>query len=196
MPEQSPITEKSKELMFREYMENLKLSPEDFEKTILDVGSAEGEFAMWAKEHGLSDKIYSLDSAAYQENADNMVRSRAEALPFKDESFDMTISDCSMPIMLYEAENSEKSIKEMVSEIIRVTKKNGEIRMAPVPEWRKVDTSWDSSALKLVNDTFEQEIGTLIKQKRISLDKISLGTSPTDTGNRVENFLYILKKLG
>ena len=84
----------------------------------------------------------------------------------------------------------------MVSEIIRVTKKNGEIRMAPVPEWRKVDTSWDSSALKLVNDTFEQEIGTLIKQKRISLDKISLGTSPTDTGNRVENFLYILKKLG
>jgi len=42
-------------------MECLDLKPEDFEGKILDVGSGEGGFARWAKDHNVSSELYCVE---------------------------------------------------------------------------------------------------------------------------------------
>ncbi len=52
------------EEVFQRYVEDLQLTPEDFEKYILDAGANSAQFAKWAKEHGVSSEIYSLEPTA------------------------------------------------------------------------------------------------------------------------------------
>ena len=191
MFEQPPTIEEEKESTFRKYMENLKLAPEDLKKNILDVGSGEGDFAAWTKEHGVSKNIYSLEPwSRYGRSPEKMTRGEAEKLPFKDESFDMVISHGSMPILLYEKEDPKKALHDTVSEMLRVVKQNGEIRLAPVANWKTME------ALKEHVENFNAELDNLEKDKKIEVEKISLGEE--DYGKldgMIEHFLYKIKKL-
>ena len=92
--------------VYQQYVDELKLSPEDLGKKILDVGADFGHFAETAKQKGYSD-IYSIDiehpGDKYHLDANvglgggKMVVADAFELPFKDESFDLAISFCAMP---------------------------------------------------------------------------------------------------
>ena len=189
MPEQPATIEQEKEKTFREYMENLKLAPEDFNKKILDIGSGEGDFAAWAQNHGVSDTIYSLEkSPNYQAFAEKTTRGEAEYIPFKDESFDMIISHASMPILLYEKDDSKKALHYSVLEMLRVVRQNGEIRLVPLAEWKQ------TGKLRELVKVFSAELATLVKDRKISFEKISLGKAEYHEGD-LEQFLYKIKKL-
>ncbi|MEK7172709.1 MAG: methyltransferase domain-containing protein, partial [Patescibacteria group bacterium] len=82
-------------------MEDLKLSPEDFDKKILDVGSGSGQFAKWAKEHNVSSQIFSLEPKQESKEKIKSVKGVAEAIPFQNEVFDLVVSNASIPNVLF-----------------------------------------------------------------------------------------------
>lgn len=194
MPEQSPTIDMSvhdkenPEQIFRDYLDDLKLFPEDFDKKILDVGSGAGHFAKWASEHGVSNNIVSIDKYNADPLTPNPVRGEAEKLPFKDGSFELIISHASMPMLLYFEEDTQKAIKEALSEFLRVLKTDGEIRLAPVAKWEK------TKPLQEAFNIFNEEIEALVKKDEIVSEKTSLGKSKYSEGE-IEEFLYKIKKL-
>lgn len=128
------ITESTDEEIFQKYVEDLRLSPADFGKKILDIGAGSAQFAKWAREHGVNSQIYSIDQEAYTDEK-NTVTGKAEALPFADESFELVISDAAVPhgyIGEGIPEEIEKKVLLSLKEAIRVLKRGGEIRFARV----------------------------------------------------------------
>lgn len=122
------------EEVFQKYMEELELKPEDFDKKILDLGAGNAEFAKWAKEHGVSSEIYSLDIRDKMREKDRSVIGDANELPFKNESFDLVVSTCAIPNTI-EASQIERTLLET----IRVIKPGGEVRLAKVLEGEKYE---------------------------------------------------------
>jgi ubiquinone/menaquinone biosynthesis C-methylase UbiE len=114
---------------FQNYVKELELTPDDFDKKILDLGAGDAGFARWAKEHNVSSEIYSLDICDKMKEISSSVIGTAEELPFKDESFDLLISNCAIPNTI-EADQIEKTLLEA----IRVIKPGGEVRLAKVLE--------------------------------------------------------------
>lgn len=167
--------EKNKEETFKEYVRSLDLTPEDFNKKILDVGSGASEFAAWAKERGVSNNIYSMDihPGILDENnkttpgvleSERSVVANAEQIPFKDESFDLLISNASVPHMYYEYQSDEdpkimeEKIRNTLSEMVRLTKPGGEIRLNPIldgniyPVFKKFRKSFDKILGDIANE--------------------------------------------
>jgi ubiquinone/menaquinone biosynthesis C-methylase UbiE len=133
--------EKTDEEIFQSYVEDLRLTPEDFDKKILDVGADSAQFAKWAKEHGVSCSITSLEirPGALMEKRRAVV-GNAEKLPFANSSFDMVVSCYSMPhatIHNYAGDSIlglfREKVGDILSEMLRVTTETGEIRLAGVP---------------------------------------------------------------
>ncbi len=132
--------------LYEEYTQELKLSPEDMSKHILDVGSDYGHFAIEAKKRAYKD-IYSVDllhpadryavDEKLEYGAGKMALGDVAHLPFKDEEFDLLVSFCSMPAVLIlkngEMEESAEVFRERTKaallEMLRVTKKGGEVRL-------------------------------------------------------------------
>lgn len=142
--EKLSIIEKTDEEVFQGYMEDLRFTPEDFDKKILDVGSGASQFAKWAKEHGVSKEIYSLEPRKkYILDKQRGVAARAEAMPFANESFDLIVSVAAIPNVYINAGDAE-AVKEAVVhslyEMIRVLKFGGEIRLARVLIGRKYES--------------------------------------------------------
>ena len=75
--------EKTDEEVFREYIENLDLNPEDFDGEILDVGSGSRQFAKWARDHNVSSEIYSVEPVDEIINNKKIVREVAECFLIK-----------------------------------------------------------------------------------------------------------------
>ncbi len=120
---------------FQHYVEDLRLTPEDFDKKILDVGAGSAQFAKWAKEHHVSSQIYSAEPQTERlTEKEKSVSARAENLPFPDETFDLVISVAAIP-NIYLGEDP-KVMKEKIvqgfNEMTRVVKTGGEIRLARV----------------------------------------------------------------
>ncbi|MEK7134714.1 MAG: class I SAM-dependent methyltransferase [Patescibacteria group bacterium] len=137
---------------FEQISSELELSNEDIkEKLILDLGIGGAGFAEGIKKHQeLSFRVVSLDpnynlKTLTEENGDLMkdaikeikeqkleaVAGLSESLPFKDEAFDLVISNHAVPWHI--AEDTEKVVRSIV-EIIRVLKPGGEARLHPVEE--------------------------------------------------------------
>ena len=174
--EKPPIDEKSDEEVFREYMEDLKLSPEDFNKKILDVGAGSAQFAKWAKEHGVSSEIYSLEPR--KENLiekEKGVVAKAETMPFADESFDLIVSNAAIP-NIYLGESSEsiqKKVRSSLDEMMRVLKSGGEIRLARVLIGKEYEPQRDLSK------SIENALAELEKSGTVQVEKVR--TSSDDT---------------
>ena len=174
--EKPPIDEKSDEEVFREYMEDLKLSPEDFNKKILDVGAGSAQFAKWAKEHGVSSEIYSLEPR--KENLiekEKGVVAKAETMPFADESFDLIVSNAAIP-NIYLGESSEsiqKKIRSSLDEMMRLLKSGGEIRLDRVLIGKEYEPQRDLSK------SIENALAELEKSGTVQVEKIR--TSSDDT---------------
>ncbi len=190
-PEPPPFTD---EEIFRQYMENLDLKPEDFNKKILDVGSGSGQFARWAKEHHVSSEIYSLEPFQESSEKSKLARGKAETIPFRNESFDLVVSSCAIPQIYsepqYEGRREEK-IRESLLELLRVVKAGGEIRIGPIAEgkgddWRK---DFRTSLDKILNELKQQRliieekslreqgiwfdsVGNVLEKEKVSLFKI------------------------
>ncbi|MDP2668367.1 MAG: methyltransferase domain-containing protein [bacterium] len=185
-PENKIIVD-ANEQIFKEYLEDLKLTPEDLSKKILDVGSNDGEFAQWAKEHGVSNNIYSIDKFNMP-HSDKGVVGEVSNLPFKDGEFDMVISHNAVPNLLYTEEDGQKAHRESIGEMLRVLRSSGEIRLGGVIEWQKAEGF--SQNLK----NFKDELTKLQKENQISIERIGLGKSEYFEGE-LEGSLYIIKKL-
>lgn len=114
------------------------LSPEEFEeilngKKILDIGSSRSKFSEEAGENSINADIVSLDmdkEALVESGADSRVRARGEKMPFSDEAFDLAIATYSIPYWA----SSSKMVDDFMDEILRVTKKNGEIYISPITD--------------------------------------------------------------
>jgi ubiquinone/menaquinone biosynthesis C-methylase UbiE len=148
------------EEIFQKYIEDLELTPEDFDKKILDIGAGNAGFAKWAKEHNVSSEIYSLDTRDEMEEKEKSVVGTADELPFKDESFDLIISACAVPNVT-EVDQVEKTLLEA----IRVVKPGGEIRLAKVFEGER----YESQRIK------KQELNKVLeklKDMNLSVEKI------------------------
>ncbi len=119
------------------YLAWLNLTPDDLkDKKILDVGSGVGRFAAEAKEIGAED-VVSLDPGfklkrsrekAKEIGAKAATAARADALPFRDESFDLILNNFSVPMW----SESPGEMEETFREELRTLRPGGEIRLAPV----------------------------------------------------------------
>lgn len=131
------LSESSKDdATFQKYVEDLKLAPEDFEKKILDIGAGSARFSKWAREHGVSSQIYSLDRSHKSIKGENSIVGKAESLPFANNSFDLVISNAAIPhifaIGASEPRKLEDDVLSSLNEAVRVLKPGGEIRLARV----------------------------------------------------------------
>lgn len=156
--------EENDEETFRDYIEALNLSPEDFEKKILDVGAGSAQFAKWAKDHGVSDKIFSLEPMEQMQETERAVRGKVEAVPFKNESFDLVVSKAAFPNISIGASLDE--VKKGFLELLRVTKPGGEIRLGPVLKGELYDTQKDH------NKAVEGAIQILKEDYRVKVEEI------------------------
>lgn len=126
--------EETDEEVFQFYMNDLDLSPEDFNKKILDVGSGSAQFAKWAEEHNLSKDIYSIDPKGNFSEKKRSAVADARQIPFPDNTFDLVISNGSMPHILLDGEPDvvRADVQKVFNELLRVSKDNGEIRLGSV----------------------------------------------------------------
>lgn len=99
-------------------------------KKVLDIGANTGAFADVAKQHGVevvSFDIHRRDWNKFHRNVDEktaFVQGDARALPFANESFDVTISH---------AGPFGSGNEEVFREAYRVLKQGGELRVGPTP---------------------------------------------------------------
>ncbi len=175
--------------LYGQYTQELKLTKEDLGKRVLDVGSDYGSFAIEAKKRGYKD-IYSIDlvhpadrytiDEKIEYGAGKMALADVMRMPFKDEEFDLTVSFCSMPAVL--AFNEEEDRKKQTAkvfrqrtkaallEMLRVTKRGGEVRLGRTFQKDEDDdmpfTRFEET--QKVLDELKRELGVGTKTEKIS----------------------------
>lgn len=134
---------------FNIYLSDLKLTIEGLHnKQILDVGSGDDRaFATAAKGHGINVISISRDEFVATNSQENTqyVQGVAEVLPFPNNSFDLSISHESFPMLAHpknlpgghieewsDLNRFRQAVEAGISEMIRVTKPEGEIRLGPI----------------------------------------------------------------
>ncbi|MBI2065160.1 MAG: methyltransferase domain-containing protein [Candidatus Yanofskybacteria bacterium] len=116
---------------FLEYILDLDLSIEQLAgKRILDVGSGPGEFKIALEKIAGKSNVVNLDGGSVWRGTFD-VQGMADKLPFRNESFDLVIAHCSVPIMTATT-GDPLEIPQILSEIIRVVKRGGLIKIYPV----------------------------------------------------------------
>ena len=102
-------------------------------KKVVDIGSGHGNFKNALEKIGIDgDLITNLDRNLdddYFKNTD--VVGYAESLPLEDETFDVVLAHCSTPIMQATSQEYE-SIPRVISEMFRIAKKGGVIKIHPI----------------------------------------------------------------
>jgi ubiquinone/menaquinone biosynthesis C-methylase UbiE len=189
--------EKTDEEVFRAYVEDLNLKPEDFEGKILDIGSGSGGFAKWAKDHNVSSEIYSVEPFDKAINAPNTVRSYADQLPFQSGEFDLIISNSAIPNVFIggNKEKIKKQIKGSFDEFLRVSKPNGEIRLGRVQKGGLYENQ------RNFKEALDEVLNELSENQNLEINEIHKKPDTYEydnTGNPVrllaESFLIKIKK--
>lgn len=141
--EEGSLVNRKSEEVFREYVDDLMLQPEDFDKKILDVGSGAGDFAKYARDHNISTEIYNLEPKNRLKIKEKTVRGRAQEIPFKDNIFDLVLSRASFPYTIWGSRETDASgaaqIDRSLEDMLRVLKPGGEIRFGPIREGVKYE---------------------------------------------------------
>lgn len=144
----------SDEVVFRWYMNDFQLTPEDLKaKVILDLGAGDNaNFAHYCKDHGLAERVYSLDRRKYlsltkghtqlwkwKSDADRerhiternkslskkgYVTGTGQELPFKEGVFDLVLARAAI-------NNPNSNLENLFSNVIRSLKGDGEFRIVP-----------------------------------------------------------------
>ena len=129
--------------LYQQYVSELKLTPEDLSKKILDVGANFGHFAEKAKQEGYGG-VYSIDIAHPASKytidttgglkVEKMAVADAFKLPFENESFDLVISFCAIPNVVEGLNPTDygNEAKKVFQEMLRVVRVGGEIRLGRV----------------------------------------------------------------
>lgn len=194
------MKETTDEEAFQSYVEDFRLTPEDFDKKILDVGAGAAQFAKWAKEHGASREIYSLEpKKEYLAEKDKSVVARAETMPFMKDSFDLVLSDSAIP-NVYKGEGNadvvEKKVINSLQEMVRVVRPGGEIRLA------RVLMGKEDKSQQILSQSIEEALGNLEAEGDVKIEKIRIPSDDTykhDENNNpvklsAEAFLIIIRK--
>ncbi len=174
--------------VFQRYCEDLELNSEDLKKKILDVGSGACQFAKFAEDSGISNQIYSINATPdsgepfgalpFQESKRSTV-GKAEALPYKDESFDLVISEAALPILYCRIENDEQlreTLEKFLTEMLRVAKADGEVRFGRVSSLSNGKLMSDSKRLRITFDSVLEDI-----KSRHNLE-VKIKTADKDVG--------------
>ncbi len=169
-PEQNLRKEldKTDEEVFREYMNDLDLVPEDFDGKILDVGAGGAEFARWAKDNNVSSEIYSIEPSDEIKDSPKGVKARAGELPFHDNEFDLIVSNAAVPNVFIggSKETVKKQIKDSLTEFLRVSKTDGEIRLGRVQKGTLYENQRNFS------EAFDEALSELAKKHNLSINEI------------------------
>jgi len=190
----TPTPENHDEWIFRQYEEILDLKPEDFKKKILDIGAGSARFAKWAKEHGLSEQIYSLEPKKKSPlEKSKAVSATAEEIPFKDNSFDLEVSLYAIPFIYHNEKIRKKKemdelVHESLKEELRVLKIGGEIRFGPFPAGNAME------AHAAIGRVVDAELTAREDSGEIQVEYISLGTRLT-AEKEEKWYLVKIKKL-
>lgn len=180
---------------FKQYFYDLELKPEDFNKTILDVGAGEAYFAKYAKDHNISSQIYSLEPVQEMSEKEKSLVGFTEEIPMTDKSFDLIVSTGAIPNIYLGEKDVEEKVKKSFSEMLRVLNDKGEIRLARVLMGNKYENQ------KILTNIIE-EVLKKIQENNVEVTKIR--TPMNDTYEYedhikkellAESFLIILKKL-
>jgi ubiquinone/menaquinone biosynthesis C-methylase UbiE len=180
---------------FKSYFYDLELKPEDFNKIILDVGAGEAQFAKYAKDHNIGSQIYSLEPFQEMLEKEKSLVGYAEEIPMPDESFDLIISNGAIPNIYLGEKDVEEKVKKSFSEMLRVLKNEGEIRLARV----LVGNKYENQKI-LANITEEvlkklEENNVEVKKIRTPINDSYEYENHTKKDLLAESFLIILKKL-
>ena len=183
------------EQTFKKYVEDLELKPGDFNKVILDVGAGNAYFAKWAKEHKVSSKIYSLEPSEEILEKEKGLVAKAEEIPMPNEFFDLIISNGAIPNIYLDTDNVKEKVEKSFSEMFRVLKDGGEIRLARVLIGHKYESQM------VLADSVREVLQKLKEKYNLETKKIHM---PSDDsyeweGHKkkdllAESFLIILKK--
>lgn len=134
MPNGEFSPEKNKELQIelkaKEILKDFDLEMEDLKgKNVLDIGAGSAELARYANKKGTNvvslEKFIEEQSKQFLREGAKYVEAEVEALPFREESFDLLMSHGGPPIISAKKEEIEKIIKEGY----RVLKNGGEWRV-------------------------------------------------------------------
>lgn len=162
-------------LTLAQYLFNLDLDINDLiGKKVLDVGSWEGEFKTAMLKLGkLGDLHVNFDRYKYSESVD--VVGRAENLPFADDSMDLVIAHCSVPVITATSGNYQE-IPGILREMMRVVRPGGKIRAYPVayfnpayPDLRKENLQLGSTVLEELDNlkkSYPKSIFRIIETER------------------------------
>lgn len=185
----------AEEETFKQYFYDLELKPEDFNKTILDVGAGEAQFAKYAKDHNISSQIYSLEPVQEMSEKEKSLVGYAEEIPIPDKSFDLIVSTGAIPNIYLGEKDVEEKVKKSFSEMLRVLKDEGEIRLARVLMGNKYENQ------KILTNIIEEVLKKIQEENNIEVKKIRTPINDTyEYENHTkkdllaESFLIILRK--
>lgn len=192
LPENVSIEEES----FKEYFEDLKLKPEDFNKVILDVGAGEAYFAKWAKDHNVSSQIYSLEPFQEMVEKEKGLVGNAEEIPMPNEFFDLIVSNGAIPNIYLGEKDVKEKVEKSFLEMIRVLKDGGEIKIARVLIGDKYENQ------KILADSVQGTLNQLKERFNLAIQKIHTPLNDSyeyDENHKkknllAESFLIILQK--
>jgi len=191
------LVEETDEEVFQKYIEDLKLSPEDFNKKILDVGAGSAKFAKWAKEHGVSKEIFSLEPrSGIIEEKDQSVCAQAETMPFRDESFDLVISDAAIPNIYIKKDDTNEKVTNSFNEMLRVLKLGGEVRLARVLIGKEYESQMSlAKSITEVLDNLEKTGDFEIEKIRTPSDDTYEYVNHDPVKVLAESYLIIIRKI-
>lgn len=185
----------AEEEVFKGYFYDLELKPEDFNKIILDVGAGEAQFAKYAKDHNIGSQIYSLEPFQEMLEKEKGLIGYAEKIPMPDESFDLIVSNGAIPNIYLGEKDVEEKVKKSFSEMLRVLKDEGEIRLARVLMGNKYKNQ--KILTNIIEEVFKklEENNVEVKKIRTPINDSYEYENHTKKDLLAESFLIILKKL-